>query len=99
MVPSEYDVEGSPISRELLEDGREHLVLGERLAFQCPVRLLHGLDDRDVPWEVSRRLLHALDTPDATLELVKGGDHRLSEPADLARLSRAIDGLLAGEPG
>jgi pimeloyl-ACP methyl ester carboxylesterase len=93
-VPSEYDVEGCPISLALIEEGREHLLLDSRIAVQCPVRLIHGTEDSDVPWEISRRLLEALTAPDATLELVKGADHRLSTPADLARLSTTLEGLL-----
>ncbi len=93
-MPSEYTVEGCPISLALIEEGREHLLLGAGIAVQCPVRLIHGADDSDVPWEISRRLLAALIAPDVTLELVKGGDHRLSAPADLARLSSTLEELL-----
>ena len=93
-VPSEYTVEGCPISLALIEEGREHLLLGASIAVQCPVRLIHGTDDSDVPWEISRRLLAALIAPDVTLALVKGGDHRLSTPADLARLSSTLEELL-----
>ena len=93
-VPSEYADEECPISLALIEEGRDHLLLGTSIALACPVRLLHGLDDRDVPWESSLRLLQALTSSDVTLELVKGGDHRLSKPADLGRVSRALGGLL-----
>jgi pimeloyl-ACP methyl ester carboxylesterase len=93
-LPSEYSLEGCPIGLALIEEGRDHLVLGASIPLECPVRLLHGLDDRDVPWECSRRLLQALASDDVTLELVKGGDHRLSEPADLTRLSRTLSELL-----
>ncbi len=97
--PSEYADEDCPISRTLIEEGREHLLLGTSIALECPVRLLHGLDDRDVPWETSCRLLQALTSCDVSLELVKGGDHRLSKPADLARLSRTLSWLLDASPG
>ena len=93
-VPSEYADEDCPISLALIEEGRDHLLLGTSIALECPVRLLHGLDDRDVPWESSLRLLQALTSSDATLELVKDGDHRLSKPADLARVGRALGELL-----
>ena len=93
-VPSDYDTQGTPISLALVDEGRNHLLLDTRIGIDCPVRLMHGLDDRDVPWEMSHRLLHALTSDDATLELVKGGDHRLSTPADLARLSRILGELL-----
>ena len=93
-VPSDYANEECPVSLVLIEEGREHLLLGASIALECPVRLLHGLDDRDVPWQTSCRLLQALTSSDVTLELVKGGDHRLSQAADLARLSRTLSELL-----
>lgn len=93
-LPSDYSAQDTPISVALIEEGREHLLLDKEIPVECPVRLLHGFDDRDVPWEHSCRLLRSLASDDATLELVKGGDHRLSEPADLARLSRILSELL-----
>ena len=93
-LPSEYTESGTPVTGRLIEDGRMHTVLDSRLRLDCPVRLLHGLDDRDVPWEQSLRLVQVLDARDVTLELVKGGDHRLSQPLHLARLSRILDELL-----
>lgn len=93
--PSEY---GEPyvITRRLIEDGRDHLVLRRPLALACPVRLIQGTDDPDVPMAVALRLLGHLDCSDAQLTLVKGGDHRLSTPADLALLGRTLDAL---DPG
>jgi len=93
-VPSGYSEADCPISLALIEEGRRHLLLDDGIALDCPVRLLHGLDDRDVPWERSWRLLQALASDDVSLELVKGGDHRLSDAASLARLSRTLSGLL-----
>ena len=96
-VPSDYANEDCPISLGLIEEGRRHLVLGADIPLTCPVRLLHGLDDRDVPWEFSARLAQALTSSDVTLELVKGGDHRLSQQSDLLRLSRVLDELLGAD--
>ena len=93
-VPSAYTNEGTPITRKLIEDGRRHLLLGGTIPINCPVRLLHGLRDTDVPWTVARRLLDALASTDVTLELVKSGDHRLSTPADLARMTDVVGALL-----
>ena len=97
-VPSDYGNGDCPISLAislgLIEEGRRHLLLGADINLRCPVRLLHGLDDRDVPWEFSSRLVQALTSSDVTLELVKGGDHRLSQQSDLARLSRILSALL-----
>ena len=91
--PSEYEEEGYPITLKLIEDGRNHLLLRAPIPITCPVRLLHGIKDADVPWEVSRRLSEMLESEDVTLTLVKNGDHRLSEPAHLARLMRTIGDL------
>jgi dipeptidyl aminopeptidase/acylaminoacyl peptidase len=77
----------------LIEEGREHLLLRGPIDIRCPVRLIHGEADEDVPWQVSRRLSEALRSDDVTLTLVKGGGHRLSEPADLERLGRMIESL------
>lgn len=91
--PSEYGDEPYPISLGLIEEGRAQLVLRRPLPLACPLRLVHGMADRDVPWTVSQRLLEHAATTDVTLTLVKDGDHRLSRPQDLARLATIIDEL------
>ncbi|MBV9750514.1 MAG: alpha/beta hydrolase [Acetobacteraceae bacterium] len=96
-VPSEYG-EKLPITRALIEDGREHLVLDGEIPVACPVRLLHGQQDPDVPWELSLTLAAKVASSDVRITLVKDGDHRLSRPADLALLRAALLGLL-GECG
>jgi alpha-beta hydrolase superfamily lysophospholipase len=63
-----------------------------------PVRLLHGLCDASVPWQLSLRLAERLTSRDVAVTLVKDGDHRLSSEADLARLARMLDALLAELP-
>ncbi len=89
--PSEYDPEGYPITRALIEEGRNHLLLGGLIEVGCPVRILQGVQDLDVPWrhaaELSARLAH----DDVVLTLVKDGDHRLSRPEDIDRLIAAIE--------
>ena len=92
--PSDYDEQPYAITRALIEEGRNHLLLGGEIPLDCPVRLIHGMADPDVPWRVSRRLAQRLRTADVELTLVKGGGHRLSEPADMARLARILDGLI-----
>ena len=91
--PSSY---GEPLAFtwRLVEDGRRHLVLRSPLALACPVRLLHGSRDLDVPWETSWRLAEAIRGPDVTLTLVKDGGHRLSEPHELALLGGTVASLL-----
>lgn len=93
--PSEYSDAPYPITRQLIEDGRQHL-FGERLIeVGCPVHVLQGMEDKDVPWRHAQRLITQLASDDVVLTLVKDGDHRLSRPEDIERLHAAIDGLIA----
>jgi pimeloyl-ACP methyl ester carboxylesterase len=92
-VPSQYG-DPTPITRTLIEDGANHLVLNGHIPIRCPIRLLHGQADPDVPWELSLRIAEQADTPDVRIVLVKDGDHRLSRPADLALLRQTVAALL-----
>jgi pimeloyl-ACP methyl ester carboxylesterase len=92
-IPSAYDPAGYVVTRALVEEGRDHLLLGGPIALPVPVRLLHGMADPDVPWQHSLRLAAALEDGDVVTTLIKDGDHRLSRPQDLARLAAAIDEL------
>ena len=92
--PSAYDVDPYPITRKLIEDGDRRLVLRSPIALDCPVRLIHGTADPDVPWQQSLRLAESLRSNDVEVLLVKNGDHRLSGPADLERLGRVLGELL-----
>ncbi|WP_237740156.1 alpha/beta hydrolase [Oceanibaculum indicum] len=94
--PSAYSDDPYIITRKLIEDGREHLLLRDPIQLHCPVRLLHGMRDPDVPWQVSVRLAEALETEDVRLSLVKDGDHRLSREQDLALLRATVGELLDG---
>ncbi|HEX5077515.1 MAG TPA: GNAT family N-acetyltransferase [Geminicoccaceae bacterium] len=96
MQPSAY---GSPypVTAALLEDGRRHLLLRGPIAIACPVHLLHGQCDPDVPWQTALRLAERLRSEDVTVELVKAGDHRLSTEADIAPITAAL-ARLAGLP-
>jgi pimeloyl-ACP methyl ester carboxylesterase len=93
-VPSQYG-DPTPITRALIEDGANHLVLTGRIPLRCPIRLLHGQADPDVPWELALRIAEQVDAPDTRVILVKDGDHRLSRPADLALLRQTVAELLA----
>jgi len=88
---------GPPITRALIEDGRQRLLLRAPIPLRVPARLLHGQQDAEVPWSTSVRLAQQLDSADVQLTLIKDGDHRLSRPQDLAllvaTLERLIDGL------
>ena len=83
------------ITRGLIEDGRRRLLLGGPIAIHCPVRLLQGMRDTDVPWQTALDLAERIETPDVRVTLIKDGDHRLSRPADLALL-RHVGGMLLG---
>jgi pimeloyl-ACP methyl ester carboxylesterase len=96
-VPSQYG-DPYPITRALIEDGRNHLLLHGPIAIDCPVRLLHGQRDPDVPWEFALRIADQLTSRDVRVTLVKDGDHRLSRPQDLALLGQSLAALL-GEDG
>jgi pimeloyl-ACP methyl ester carboxylesterase len=96
-VPSQYG-DPTPITLRLIRDGAEHLVLGGRMAIGCPVRLLHGQADPDVPWHLALRIAEQMETPDVQVVLVKDGDHRLSRPSDLALLRQTL-GALLGKDG
>lgn len=87
--PSEYD-EPLPITRRLLDEAREHLILGGPIPIRCSVRILQGQADPTVPWAHALKLADALESEDVVFTLVKGGDHRLSTPADLERLIRTV---------
>jgi pimeloyl-ACP methyl ester carboxylesterase len=92
-VPSQYG-DPTPITRALIEDGRSHLLLDQPIAIDCPVRLLHGQCDPDVPWELALRIAEQVTSKDVQIALVKDGDHRLSRPADIDVLLQTLDALL-----
>jgi pimeloyl-ACP methyl ester carboxylesterase len=91
--PSDYGEEPYTITRHLIEEGRAHLVMDKPIPLACPVRLIHGMDDTDVPWKLSLEIMERLESDDVAVTLVKGGGHRLSEPADLARLTATVAAL------
>lgn len=90
--PSEYG-EPQPITRALIEDGRQHLVLGASIEIGCPVRILQGAQDPDVPWQHAFELTHRLPSEDVVLTMIQDGDHRLSRPQDIARLLATVTEL------
>jgi pimeloyl-ACP methyl ester carboxylesterase len=92
-LPSPYG-EPTPITRALIEDGRRHSLLGAPISLTCPVRILHGMRDPDVPWQHALRLVDALAGDEVRLHLIKDGDHRLSRPEDLQLLAETVESLL-----
>ena len=93
LAPSDY---GEPlaITRRLLQDGERHLLLDRPIPIRCPIHLLHGQMDPDVPWQTSLRLATCLESTAVTVELIKDGDHRLSRDEDLRRIAAAVDRVL-----
>jgi pimeloyl-ACP methyl ester carboxylesterase len=81
---------------KLIEDGVRHHVLTGRIALDCPIRLLHGQADPDVPWELALTIAQQAASADVEVTLVKDGDHRLSRAGDLALLRRTVGALLDG---
>jgi pimeloyl-ACP methyl ester carboxylesterase len=100
--PSPYSAEPYPITAGLIEEGRRHLLLGGLIETGCPVRILQGVADPDVPWGHAVELVARLAQDDVVLSLIKDGDHRLSRPEDIERLIGAIsefcDGALPSHP-
>jgi pimeloyl-ACP methyl ester carboxylesterase len=87
--PSQYG-EPYPITRALIEEGRSHLLLGGAIDVGCPVRILQGAQDPDVPWRHAFALAHRLPSDDVVLTMIQDGDHRLSRPQDIARILAAV---------
>ena len=91
MRPSEYgDGTPYPITRALIEEGRNHLLLGSAIEVGCPVRILQGAQDPDVPWQHAFTLAQRLPAEDVVLTMIQDGDHRLSRPQDIARIMAAV---------
>jgi fermentation-respiration switch protein FrsA (DUF1100 family) len=92
-APFGHEPGPTPFSWRLVEEGRRHLLLGGPVEINVPVRLHHGLADAEVPFGLSMDLAERLTARDVVLTLVKGGDHRLSTPADIARLLHDVADL------
>ncbi len=89
-VPNDYSDEPYRISRILIEDGRDHCLLGG-FDLPCPLRLMQGMQDTDVTWQTAYRIKNALGDPaQAVVTLIESGDHRLSRPEDLEMLDREV---------
>ena len=91
--PSEYDENPYPITMKLIEEGRQHLLLERPIPIHCPVRLLHGMKDPDVPWTIAPRIAEKLLAEDVRVMIIKDGDHRLSRDQDLLRLCVTVEEL------
>ena len=88
--PSQYSDEPYVITRKLIEEGRKHLMLDGLIETGCPVRILQGVQDPDVPWQHAAELVARFVRDDVVFTLIKDGDHRLSRPEDIERLLAAV---------
>jgi len=95
-TPSEYSADPYRINKALIEDGKTHLMFGRAIETGCPVTILQGARDKDVPKEQATKLVEHLLTDPVTLTLVPDGEHRMSRPQDLKLLARSIEQLIAG---
>jgi pimeloyl-ACP methyl ester carboxylesterase len=86
--PSPYDAEGYPITRALIEDGRQWQIMDAPIPLSLPVAILQGQRDPDVPWAYAQQLVERIDSEAVSFTLIKDGDHRLSRPQDIALMAR-----------
>jgi pimeloyl-ACP methyl ester carboxylesterase len=93
LADNPYGPEPTPTHPSFWTDAQARRLLGGEIALDCPVRLLHGQEDADVPPEISLRLARAVRSQDVQVTLVKGGDHRLSRDSDLALLLHTVAAL------
>ncbi len=91
--PSDYSESPYTITKALIDDARQHLLLRQSLPLTMPVRLLHGQQDPDIPWQRSLTLTDRLAAADVRLTLIKDGDHRLSRDKDLELLGQTLVSL------
>jgi pimeloyl-ACP methyl ester carboxylesterase len=92
-APSNYD-DPYPLTKILIEEGRNHLLAAGNIEVGVPVRILQGMRDEDVPWPHALALVDLLEGDDVEITLVKDGDHRLSGEGDLRRLMRTVGALI-----
>lgn len=90
-----YGPEPTPTYAGFWHDGQANLLTHDTIALSCPVHLVHGQRDMDVPWELSLTAAAALAGDDVTVTLIKDGDHRLSREGDIAAIIAAYDGVMA----
>lgn len=93
--PSEYSTDPNIFTRDLIEDGRNNRVLTGILETGCPVHILQGMKDDDVPYSHALKLLNHLPADDIVLSLIRDGDHRLSRPQDIERMLAAATSLVS----
>jgi pimeloyl-ACP methyl ester carboxylesterase len=93
-LPNPFGPEPQIFTHSFWESGQRLRLLGSPIPIECPVRLVHGELDREVPLEVALRLMRSLRSSDVQLNVLKGGGHRLSEPSEIRSILRAVEALL-----
>ena len=99
MIEDCYGGEPYAITRHLIEEARSHLLLREEILIDCPVALVQGQQDPDVPWDTALRLAECLSSEQVTVTLVKSAGHRLSEPDNINLILQTLERLLLNLPG
>ena len=94
--PTPYGPDPNIFTARLIEDGRQNRVLTGIIETGCPVHILQGMQDPDVPYAHALKLMEHLPSDDVVMTLIRDGDHRLSRPEDIARILAAVDAMAAG---
>jgi pimeloyl-ACP methyl ester carboxylesterase len=89
-LPSQYGESPYPITRQLIEEGKQQVLLKDKIPITCPVHLLHGMQDKSVTWEKAIKLGECLETQEVVVTLIKDGEHSLSRDSDLEKLEEAL---------
>lgn len=92
-LENDYDPAAYKITKSLLDEGEKHCLLDSAIDLQCPVRLIQGMKDSEVPWQMAHRIGNAITTQDKKIYLREEGDHRLSRPEDLELLGNLVKEL------
>jgi len=93
--PTPYGPDPNIFTKALFDDGRLNRTMGKSIDTHCPIHIIQGQQDPDVPWQHAQRLYELMSKDDASLTYVKEGDHRLSRPEDIALMKRVLDDLIA----
>lgn len=92
-IPTPYNETPYILSWDMIQEAKKH-ELNENIQVNCPVRLIHGMNDQEVPYDISIDLANNLQSNDVQVTLIKNGTHRLSEPKDIEIITRTIDQLI-----
>ena len=92
-LPNDYSPNAYHITQRLIDEGERHILLDGPIAITCPVRLVQGMKDIEVPWQMAHRIMNAVTGTDKEVYLREEGDHRLSFPDDLALLQKLVTEL------